>query len=220
MKLKFTSKFFGTQFVKKLQTPRSSSSPSYLREKLSKDALGKERSAKIGRIIEQRTFRNLSKKIDLAFKKTISKPIKANQGSILIKQKTRALTTAFKISQKKGLVAGEKTGIKLGLSSGVMKSFPKDRPKNFYKNNYGISDSESRALGFAPKEPMSASKSYALKKTHEFDPVNKPFYIVDKNRKLKPIDRFINNPKAKFGTYFQPSTQTYRPRPKPKKRKF
>ena len=173
-----------------------------------------EKARKIARGVEARSHRGLTKKVESAFSKSMSKPIKAKQGTKLIKQRTRALTSAFKLSLKRGSAAGERAAVKLGLGKGVLKSGAKDRPAKIYKKNFGLSDRESRELGFPPRDPPSEAKKALFKKSVKFEPTNKPMFIL-KQGKVKQIDRF----KAVPGTYFRPSTQRFELRKKPKKRK-
>ena len=174
-----------------------------------------EKARKIARGVEARSHRGLTKKVESAFKKTITKPIKANQGLNIIKKRTRALTKAFTLSLKRGSAAGEKAAVKLGLGKSALKSGPKDRPASFYKKNYGLTDDESRMLGFPPRDPPSAAKKFAFKKSAELEPKNNPMFIVTKDKKVKQIDRFT----SVKNTYFRPSTQRFELRKKPKKRK-
>ena len=172
-----------------------------------------EKARKIARGVEARSHRGLTKKVESAFKSTIKKPYKSNQGLDIIKKRTRALTSAFKLSLKRGSAAGERAALKLGLGQGALKSGAKDRPASFYKKNYGLTDDESRTLGFPPRDPPSEAKKALFKKYVKFEPTNKPMYIV-KEGKVKQIDRF----KAVPGTYFRPSTQRFELK-KPKKKK-
>jgi len=207
------SKFAKTKNIQKLAAQKTPMRKEFTPEGFK---LRLERARKIARITEEKSHIGLTKKVESAFIKTISKQSKSNQLPKLVKQKTRALKSAFRLSLKRGTKAGEKSASRLGLSKSAFKSGAKDRPANLYKKNYGLTDEESRALGFPPREPMSAAKKYALAKSKKFEPINKPFYIINPStRKVKQIDRFS----AQKGTYFRPSTQRYELIKKRKKRK-
>jgi len=123
--------------------------------------LGIEEARKVARGVEARSHRGLTKKVESAFKSTMSKPSKSNQFSNLIKQKQRALTKAFKLSLKRGVKAGERKTEKLGFSKSMFYSGAKDRPASFYKKKSFISAEQSRKLGF-PQSEMSLSAKYDL----------------------------------------------------------
>jgi len=123
--------------------------------------LGIEEARKVARNVEARSHRGLTKKVESAFKSTMSQPSKSNQFANLIKKKQRALTKAFKISLKRGAKAGERKTEKLGFSKSMFYSGAKDRPASFYKKKSFISAEQSRKLGF-PQSEMSLSAKYDL----------------------------------------------------------
>ena len=63
----------------------------------------RDMAAKIAARTEGRSHRILTKKVESAFARSALKPGKANQFSNLVKQKNRALTKAFTLSQKRGI---------------------------------------------------------------------------------------------------------------------
>ena len=205
------SKFAKVKSIQKLPSQKSPFKKEFTPEGFK---LRLEKARKIARGVEARSHRGLTQKVESAFKKTINKPIKANQGTKLIKQRTRALTSAFKLSLKRGSAAGERAAVKLGLGKGSLRSGARDRPAKIYKKNFGLSDRESRELGFPPRDPPSEAKKAIFRKQAKLEPVNNPMFVV-KDGKMKQIDRFKSVP----GTYFRPSTQSFALRKKPKKKK-
>ena len=74
----------------------------------------RDMASAIARRRETRSHIALTKKVEDAYKRTIAKPQKANQLAILKAKKTRALTRAFTLTQKRGMKTLEKTSKKLG----------------------------------------------------------------------------------------------------------
>jgi len=124
-------------------------------------SLRTEKARKIGRLVEDRSHRSLTRKVESAFVRTALKPNKQNQFGNLVKQKNKALIKAFKVSQIRGLRAGEKASVKLGLDKGAIYAGARDKPKSFFKKKSFISAEESRKLGF-PQSEMSLSARYDL----------------------------------------------------------
>jgi hypothetical protein len=124
-------------------------------------SLRTEKARKIGRLVEDRSHRSLTRKVESAFVRTALKPNKQNQFGNLVKQKNKALIKAFKVSQTRGLRAGEKASVKLGLDKGAIYAGARDKPKSFFKKKSFISAEESRKLGF-PQSEMSLSARYDL----------------------------------------------------------
>ena len=124
-------------------------------------SLRTEKARKIGRLVEDRSHRSLTRKVESAFVRTALKPNKQNQFGNLVKQKNKALIKAFKVSQTRGLRAGEKASVKLGLDKGAIYAGSRDKPKSFFKKKSFISAEESRKLGF-PQSEMSLSARYDL----------------------------------------------------------
>ena len=124
-------------------------------------SLRTEKARKIGRLVEDRSHRSLTKKVESAFVRTALKPNKQNQFANLVKQKNNALIKAFKVSQTRGLKAGEKASVKLGLDKRAIYAGARDKPKSFFKKKSFISAEESRKLGF-PQSEMSLSARYDL----------------------------------------------------------
>ena len=124
-------------------------------------SLRTEKARKIGRLVEDRSHRSLTKKVESAFVRTALKPNKQNQFANLVKQKNKALIKAFKVSQTRGLKAGEKASVKLGLDKRAIYAGARDKPKSFFKKKSFISAEESRKLGF-PQSEMSLSARYDL----------------------------------------------------------
>jgi len=124
-------------------------------------SLRTEKARKIGRLVEDRSHRSLTRKVESAFVRTALKPNKQNQFGNLVKQKNKALIKAFKVSQIRGLRAGEKASVKLGLDKRAIYAGARDKPKSFFKKKSFISAQESRELGF-PQSEMSLSARYDL----------------------------------------------------------
>ena len=116
----------------------------------------RDMASAIARRSETRSHIALTKKVEDAYKRTIAKPQKANQLAILKAKKTRALTKAFTLSQKRGMKTLEKTSKKLDVN---IKRFGSQRSKSYA----GISPSEARHLGFPPKEVSSEMKAFYAK---------------------------------------------------------
>ena len=128
-----------------------------LKKFTAQDSLFRQETAgKIARRVETRSHLNLTKKVESAFQRTISKPKKANQFTALVKQKQRALTRAFTLSQKRGYSALEKSSTKLNVG---IRRFGSQKTKSYA----GISPSEARQLGFPPKEVSSEMKAFYAK---------------------------------------------------------
>jgi len=149
--------------------------------------LRQETAGKIARRVETRSHINLTKKVESAFQRTISKPKKANQFSALVKQKQRALTKAFTLSQKRGKSALEKSSTKLNVG---IRRFGSQKTKSYA----GISPSEARQLGFPPKEVSAEMKAFyaeskpkALTKRYfkTYQKVKEKFYPGKKRSELK-----------------------------------
>tara|TARA_R100001244_G_C5131232_1_gene125812 strand:- start:41 stop:766 length:726 start_codon:yes stop_codon:yes gene_type:complete len=128
-----------------------------LKKFTAQDSLFRQETAgKIARRVETRSHLNLTKKVESAFQRTISKPKKANQFTALVKQKQRALTRAFTLSQKRGKSALQKSSTKLNVG---IRRFGSQKTKSYA----GISPSEARQLGFPPKEVSSEMKAFYAK---------------------------------------------------------
>ena len=128
-----------------------------LKKFTAQDSLFRQETAgKIARRVETRSHLNLTKKVESAFQRTISKPKKANQFAALVKQKQRALTKAFTLSQKRGYSALEKSSTKLNVG---IRRFGSKKTKSYA----GISPSEARQLGFPPKEVSAEMKAFYTK---------------------------------------------------------
>ena len=141
----------------------------------------------IARRRETRSHIALTKKVEDAYKRTIAKPQKANQLKQLQAKKTRALTRAFTLSQKRGMKTLEKTSKKLDVN---IKRFGSQRTKSYA----GISPSEAKQLGFPPKEVSSEMKAFyaeskpkALTKRYfkTYQKVKEKFYPGKKRSELK-----------------------------------
>ena len=174
---RFSKKFKGTQKLPAQTIPKQSSNYEGIMAKSKSDkirnvfgsdptkqpviSLRTERARKIGRLEEDRSHRSLTKKVESAFVRTALKPNKQNQFANLVKQKNNALIKAFKVSQTRGLKAGEKYSVKLGLDKGAIYAGARDKPKSFFKKKSFISAEESRKLGF-PQSEMSLSARYDL----------------------------------------------------------
>jgi hypothetical protein len=174
---RFSKKFKGTQKLPAQTIPKQSSNYEGIMAKSKSDkirnvfgsdptkqpviSLRTEKARKIGRLVEDRSHRSLTKKVESAFVRTALKPNKQNQFANLVKQKNNALIKAFKVSQTRGLKAGEKASVKLGLDKGAIYAGARDKPKSFFKKKNFISAEESRKLGF-PQSEMSLSARYDL----------------------------------------------------------
>ena len=174
---RFSKKFKGTQKLSAQTIPKQSSNYEGIMAKSKSDkirnvfgsdptkqpviSLRTEKARKIGRLVEDRSHRSLTKKVESAFVRTALKPNKQNQFANLVKQKNNALIKAFKVSQTRGLKAGEKASVKLGLDKGAIYAGARDKPKSFFKKKSFISAEESRKLGF-PQSEMSLSARYDL----------------------------------------------------------
>lgn len=174
---RFSKKFKGTQKLPAQTIPKQSSNYEVIMAKSKSDkirnvfgsdptkqpviSLRTEKARKIGRLVEDRSHRSLTKKVESAFVRTALKPNKQNQFANLVKQKNNALIKAFKVSQTRGLKAGEKASVKLGLDKRAIYAGARDKPKSFFKKKSFISAEESRKLGF-PQSEMSLSARYDL----------------------------------------------------------
>jgi len=174
---RFSKKFKGTQKLPAQTIPKQSSNYEGIMAKSKSDkirnvfgsdptkqpviSLRTEKARKIGRLVEDRSHRSLTKKVESAFVRTALKPNKQNQFANLVKQKNNALIKAFKVSQTRGLKAGEKASVKLGLDKRAIYAGARDKPKSFFKKKSFISAQESRELGF-PQSEMSLSARYDL----------------------------------------------------------
>jgi len=174
---RFSKKFKGTQKLPAQTIPKQSSNYEGIMAKSKSDkirnvfgsdptkqpviSLRTEKARKIGRLVEDRSHRSLTKKVESAFVRTALKPNKQNQFGNLVKQKNKALIKAFKVSQTRGLKAGEKASVKLGLDKRAIYAGARDKPKSFFKKKSFISAEESRKLGF-PQSEMSLSARYDL----------------------------------------------------------
>ena len=145
-----SKKFKGVQKLPAQRKPN-------LKKFTAQDSLFRQETAgKIARRVETRSHLNLTKKVESAFQRTISKPKKANQFSALVKQKQRALTKAFTLSQKRGKSALQKSSTKLNVG---IRRFGSQKTKSYA----GISPSEARQLGFPPKEVSAEMKAFYSK---------------------------------------------------------
>ena len=174
---RFSKKFKGTQKLPAQTIPKQFSNYEGIMAKSKSDkirnvfgsdptkqpviSLRTEKARKIGRLVEDRSHRSLTKKVESAFVRTALKPNKQNQFANLVKQKNNALIKAFKVSQTRGLKAGEKASVKLGLDKRAIYAGARDKPKSFFKKKSFISAEESRKLGF-PQSEMSLSARYDL----------------------------------------------------------
>ena len=174
---RFSKKFKGTQKLPAQTIPKQFSNYEGIMAKSKSDkirnvfgsdptkqpviSLRTEKARKIGRLVEDRSHRSLTKKVESAFVRTALKPNKQNQFANLVKQKNKALIKAFKVSQTRGLKAGEKASVKLGLDKRAIYAGARDKPKSFFKKKSFISAEESRKLGF-PQSEMSLSARYDL----------------------------------------------------------
>ena len=174
---RFSKKFKGTQKLPAQTIPKQSSNYEGIMAKSKSDkirnvfgsdptkqpviSLRTEKARKIGRLVEDRSHRSLTRKVESAFVRTALKPNKQNQFANLVKQKNNALIKAFKVSQTRGLKAGEKASVKLGLDKRAIYAGARDKPKSFFKKKSFISAEESRKLGF-PQSEMSLSARYDL----------------------------------------------------------
>ena len=174
---RFSKKFKGTQKLPAQKIPKQFSNYEGIMAKSKSDkirnvfgsdptkqpviSLRTEKARKIGRLVEDRSHRSLTKKVESAFVRTALKPNKQNQFANLVKQKNKALIKAFKVSQTRGLKAGEKASVKLGLDKRAIYAGARDKPKSFFKKKSFISAEESRKLGF-PQSEMSLSARYDL----------------------------------------------------------
>ncbi len=116
----------------------------------------RDMAAKIAARTESRSHRALTKKVESAFARSALKTSKANQFSNLVKQKTRALTRAFTLSQKRGIKSFTKTTQKLDVSpSGI-----KDRPAKYYRQRKrGLPRGmTTQQMGWAPEDPFDATQ--------------------------------------------------------------
>ena len=122
----------------------------------------RDMASSIARRTEERSHIALTKKVESAFARSALKPGKANQFSKLIKQKTRALTGAFTLSQKRGMRALEKSSKKLDVN---IKKFGTLEKGSRWDANIGsrISVREAKALGFPPKEVSAEMKAFYAK---------------------------------------------------------
>lgn len=122
----------------------------------------RDMAATIAARTEGRSHKILTKKVESAFARTALKSSKANQFSNLVTQKTRALTRAFTLSQKRGIKSFTKASKKLGVTpSGI-----KDRDPKFYRNvKRGLPRGmTSRQMGWAPEDPFDATqKAFYMK---------------------------------------------------------
>tara|TARA_E500000318_G_scaffold52606_1_gene49058 strand:+ start:33 stop:758 length:726 start_codon:yes stop_codon:yes gene_type:complete len=134
-----------------------------VRQKSFADPIAKrDMAAKIAARTEGRSHRILTKKVESAFARSALKPGKANQFSSLVKQKNRALTKAFTLSQKRGIKTFTKANKKLGVTpSGI-----KDRPAKYYRGTKrGLPKGmTSQEMGWAPEDPFNATqKAFYMK---------------------------------------------------------
>jgi len=127
------------------------------RQKSFADPIAKrDMAAKIAARTEGRSHRILTKKVESAFARSALKPGKANQFPSLVKQKTRALTKAFTLSQKRGIKTFTKATKKLGVTpSGI-----KDRPVQFYRQSKrGLPKGmTTQQMGWAPEDPLDLTQ--------------------------------------------------------------
>ena len=114
----------------------------------------------IARRRETRSHIALTKKVEDAYKRTIAKPQKANQLKQLQAKKTRALTRAFTLSQKRGMKTLEKTSKKLDVN---IKRFGVQGKGSRFTDTQWISASEAKALGFPPKVVSAEMKAFYAK---------------------------------------------------------
>ena len=122
----------------------------------------RDMAAKIAARAEGRSHRILTKKVESAFARSALKTSKANQFSSLVKQKNRALTKAFTLSQKRGIKTFTKASQKLGVTpSGI-----KDRPAKYYRlKKRGVPEGmTTRQMGWAPEDPLDVTqKAFYMK---------------------------------------------------------
>ena len=116
----------------------------------------------IARRRETRSHIALTKKVEDAYKRTIAKPQKANQLKQLQAKKTRALTRAFTLSQKRGMKTLEKTSKKLDVN---IKKFGTLEKGSRWDANMAtrISAREAKELGFPPKVVSAEMQAFYAK---------------------------------------------------------
>ena len=114
----------------------------------------------IARRRETRSHIALTKKVEDAYKRTIAKPQKANQLKQLQAKKTRALTRAFTLSQKRGMKTLEKTSKKLDVN---IKRFGVQGKGSRFTDKQWISTREAKELGFPPKVVSAEMKAFYAK---------------------------------------------------------
>ena len=120
----------------------------------------RDMASSIARRTEERSHRILTKKVESAFARSALKPGKANQFSKLIKQKTRALTSAFTLSKKRGMRALEKTSKKLDVN---IKRLGVQGKGSRYTDKQWLSAREAKELGFPPKVVSADMKAFYAK---------------------------------------------------------
>ena len=120
----------------------------------------RDMASAIARRRETRSHIALTKKVEDAYKRTIAKPQKANQLKQLQAKKTRALTRAFTLSQKRGMKTLEKTSKKLDVN---IKRFGVQGKGSRFTDKQWISASEAKALGFPPKVVSAEMKAFYAK---------------------------------------------------------
>ena len=122
----------------------------------------RDMASSIARRRETRSHIALTKKVEDAYKRTIAKPQKANQLAILKAKKTRALTRAFTLSQKRGMKTLEKTSKKLDVN---IKRFGTLEKGSRWDANMAtrVSAHEAKELGFPPKVVSAEMKAFYAK---------------------------------------------------------
>ena len=143
----------------------------------------RDMASSIARRTEERSHRILTKKVESAFARSALKPGKANQFSKLIKQKTRALTSAFTLSKKRGMRALEKTSKKLDVN---IKKFKVQGKGSRYTDKQWLSAREAKELGFPPKVVSAEMKAFYAGQ--------KP--LAQAKRYRKTLSRVYDQPKS------------------------
>ena len=139
----------------------------------------RDMASAIARRRETRSHIALTKKVEDAYKRTIAKPQKANQLKQLQAKKTRALTRAFTLSQKRGMKTLEKTSKKLDVN---IKRFGVQGKGSRFTDTQWISASEAKAL--LKKHRATLSKIYRSPKSWKQRSQLKSYYRTQAKSEL------------------------------------
>ena len=195
----------------KLRTSFGSDMPKSFYERPPLVSLSQERISKVGRRVESGAFGRMSKirtaaasrikaKRDIFGKEKTKLFVRTNSGlkqtpfGKRVKAKVSALQTrAFKLAEKKGAKVEAKMSQKLGITPKRFGS-----KKTEYKNE--LSSSESRDLGFAPKQ--SSSSKY-LNLSSKYTPGENITYKINKSSQKYKFDQTMrkSNPRSKVSYY-------------------